>query len=129
PKNGFFYVIDRATGELVSAEKFAPVTWAERIDMETGRPVLSAAARYGEEPVLISPHPAGAHNYQAMSFSPETGLVYFPVLDAGFYFSAAEEFEPVYDGRANVGLGPTSPDMTEPKTWLTAWDPVSRREV
>ncbi len=79
--------------------------------------------------MLISPHPAGAHNYQAMSLSPQTGLVYFPVLDAGFYYAAAETFEPVYDGRTNVGLGPTSPDMTAPKTWLTAWDPVSQREV
>jgi quinohemoprotein ethanol dehydrogenase len=129
PKNGFFYVLDRTNGELISAEKFAPVTWAERIDMQTGRPVMNPAAYYGAEPVLISPHPAGAHNFQAMSFSPVTGLVYFPVLDAGFYFALAEGFEAVNDGRNNVGLGPTSPDMNAPRTWLTAWDPVNQREV
>jgi quinohemoprotein ethanol dehydrogenase len=129
PKNGFFYVLDRTNGELISAEKFAPVTWAERIDLETGRPVFNPAAFYGADPVLISPHPAGAHNFSAMSYSPETGLVYFPVLDAAMYYAAAAEFTPINDGRTNVGLGGTSPDMTAPKTWLTAWDPVAQREV
>ncbi|WVM93682.1 hypothetical protein ULG90_07590 [Halopseudomonas pachastrellae] len=61
PKNGFFYVLDRATGELLSAEKFGKVTWAERIDMATGRPVEAANARYENEPALIWPSPFGAH--------------------------------------------------------------------
>ena len=46
PKNGFFYVIDRITGKLISAEAFAPVTWATKIDQATGRPVEVPAARY-----------------------------------------------------------------------------------
>ena len=46
PKNGFFYVIDRVTGKLISAEKFVPANWAERIDPDTGRPVENPAARY-----------------------------------------------------------------------------------
>ncbi|MEB3735635.1 PQQ-binding-like beta-propeller repeat protein [Halopseudomonas pachastrellae] len=73
PKNGFFYVLDRATGELLSAEKFGKVTWAERIDMATGRPVEAANARYENEPALIWPSPFGAHNWHSMSYSPLTG--------------------------------------------------------
>ncbi len=48
PKNGFFYVIDRANGKLISAEPYAPQNWAERIDLDTGRPVEKPEARYAE---------------------------------------------------------------------------------
>src|SRR6267143_360524 len=78
PKNGFFYVIDRETGKLISAEKFARVTWAERIDLATGRPVENPDARYPAGETLMWPGPAGAHNWQPMSFYPNTGLVYIP---------------------------------------------------
>ena len=46
PTNGFFYVLDRETGKLISAEKTGKVTWAERIDLETGRPVEAPDIRY-----------------------------------------------------------------------------------
>ena len=80
PKNGFFYVIDRATGELISAENIMPVNWATHIDLETGRPVETPDARYDETLAAkkISPGPAGAHNWQPMTYSPRTGLVYIP---------------------------------------------------
>src|SRR5207344_1330357 len=53
PKNGFFYVLDRKTGELISAEKFSKVTWATHVDVKTGRPVEDpAVADYSKEPKL-----------------------------------------------------------------------------
>ena len=94
PKNGFFYVLDRATGKLLSAKPYTHVTWATGIDMQTGRPVESLGAQYEKspKPALVSPGPAGAHSWQAMSYNPETGLVYFPVLDSEFPFKTDEKF-------------------------------------
>ena len=86
PKNGFFYVLDRETGELLSAEKFMPVTWATHVDMKTGRPVESPTARNTEVDQLLIPGPSGAHNWHPMSFSPDTGLVYIPAkVSSGVY--------------------------------------------
>ena len=87
PKNGFFYVIDRADGRLLSAEKFAKVTWAERVDLATGRPVVAANAFYEQGEVQLFPSFEGAHNWFPMSFSPRTGLVYLPVTEMGASYS------------------------------------------
>jgi len=81
PKNGFFYVLDRATGALISARNFVPITWASGVDMATGRPVEDPKARYAEAPALVVPAPMGAHNWHPMSFSPKTGLVYIPAQE------------------------------------------------
>jgi quinohemoprotein ethanol dehydrogenase len=81
-KNGFFYVLDRANGKLYSARNFATVTWAARVDMKTGRPVLAPAAEYHNGPVLTYPSVLGAHTWPPMSFSPRSGLVYIPVNEA-----------------------------------------------
>ena len=86
PKNGFFYVLDRATGELLSADKYVEVNWASHVDMKTGRPVEIPGADYKEKGAYIRPGPLGGHNWQAMSFSPKTGLVYLPAQDNGRYF-------------------------------------------
>src|SRR5262244_3861268 len=95
PKNGFFYVLDRATGELISARPYTQVNWATGIDPKTGRPIETAIARYeGGEPAPIVPGPLGAHNWQPMSYSPLTGLVYIPVQDAGFPYKSDENFQP-----------------------------------
>jgi quinohemoprotein ethanol dehydrogenase len=136
PKNGFFYVLDRATGELLSAEKYAPNTWATHVDMETGRAVLTPEARYEDnEPTLLTPGPAGAHNWFPMSYSPKTGLVYFPVQEGWAVY-------PLGPGRAEGNVTPERradrlkkrmelqaiADSRE-KGWLTAWDPVAQKEV
>ena len=86
PKNGFFYVLDRRTGELLSADPFAITNWAKSVDLKTGRPVEAPQPRYGEsgKPFASMPGPGGAHSWQPMSFSPLTGLVYLPVTEAGF---------------------------------------------
>ena len=81
PKNGFFFVIDRSNGKLLSAEPFANVNWADGYDLETGRPIESSVADYSAESQFIRPSQLGAHNWQPMAHSPETGLVYIPTLD------------------------------------------------
>jgi quinohemoprotein ethanol dehydrogenase len=77
PKNGFFYVLDRATGEFISGTPYVAQNWAEGLDVK-GRPIVKPEARYGitGKPVLITPGQLGGHNWQPMSFSPRTGLVY-----------------------------------------------------
>ena len=72
PKNGFFYVIDRETGELISAEAIIPLTWANGVDIETGRPNITPEAKYWEtgEPAFLTPGFLGAHNWHPMAFNP-----------------------------------------------------------
>jgi PQQ-dependent dehydrogenase (methanol/ethanol family) len=79
-KNGFFYVLDRITGEFISADPFAPLNWAKGVDA-SGRPIMNAESNYGPlQPVTIFPGPGGAHNWSPMSFNPATGFVYVPTL-------------------------------------------------
>ncbi|WP_022962433.1 PQQ-dependent dehydrogenase, methanol/ethanol family [Halopseudomonas pelagia] len=126
PKNGFFYVLDRETGELLSAEKFGKVTWAERIDMATGRPVEVPGARYETEQVVMWPSPFGAHNWHPMSFNPHTGLVYIPYQEVpGTYSNEGNSF--VRREAFNTGSG-SSEILELPREYtsgaLIAWDPV-----
>ena len=138
PKNGFFYVIDRHTGELISAEAFADdLTWATHVDPETGRPVETPEARYGTTgPVWLSPSPGGAHNWNPMSWSPETGLVYLPARNAVSFFEKEEGFEytaGVWNTGtvrgADAGPRPERPPLKGPSNLLLAWDPAENREV
>ncbi len=136
PKNGFFYVLDRATGELISAEKIVPVNWATGIDKATGRPIENPEARYGVTPVMVSPGAGGAHNWNPMAFSPLTGLVYVPVSETYMAYGLAESWDPA---RGGLGTSFTGFDAerkaiaeyadAHSKGWLSAWNPVSRREV
>ena len=108
PKNGFFYVIDRENGALISAEAYAPVNWAERIDLETGRPVEVAAARYADEPFLVFPSGIGAHAWMPMSYSPETGLVYIPAMHVPLTYGDDVDYDR-HPGRWNTGVNFQSP--------------------
>jgi len=138
PKNGFFYVLDRATGELLSAEPYATVTWATHIDLETGRPVETSDARYldGATGPLNFPGPIGGHNWHPMSHNPETGLVYIPAQDAPWVYKTDGDFEH-REGYWNTGTDsrPASlPDDPEVKQQvldsvtgsIIAWDPVAK---
>jgi len=107
PKNGFFYVIDRASGELLSAEKYMPVTWATHVDMETGRPVEAPGVRSGSAELTIFPGPSGAHNWNPMSYSPATGYVYIPAM----LTSAVYEDDFYAERRATVWDTNYSPNM------------------
>jgi quinohemoprotein ethanol dehydrogenase len=131
PKNGFFYVLDRATGELLSAEKFGKVTWAEKVDLATGRPVEVPGARYEKEPIVMWPSPFGAHNWHSMSFSPKTGLVYIPYQEVpGVYRNEGKDF--VSRKAFNTGAGfadATDVPSAVVSGALLAWDPVKQKEA
>ncbi|MGR4863084.1 PQQ-dependent dehydrogenase, methanol/ethanol family [Caulobacter sp. LARHSG274] len=129
PKNGFFYVLDRKTGELLSAEKYAKVTWADRIDLKTGRPVENPGIRYQDHPGMFElwPGPQGAHSWLPQAYSPRTGLVYIPVIEMGALIGPPQ---PGMVGPA-AGIGATMvPDAPLPgsrKSFLKAWDPVKQK--
>ncbi|MBA4794134.1 MAG: PQQ-dependent dehydrogenase, methanol/ethanol family [Phenylobacterium sp.] len=137
PKNGFFYVLDRATGELISAEPYVPITWASGVDKATGRPIETPGARYRNAPSLQVPAPFGAHNWHPMAFNPQTGLVYIPaqVVPFAYVSDAAYRHRP---GGWNVGtdfLANSLPDDAAQmaalkamvKGQLIAWDPVAQK--
>ena len=130
PKNGFFYVIDRTNGSLISAEKFADVNWASHVDAKTGRPVEIPGARYENGRALIHPSPNGAHSWHAMSYSPLTKLVYLPTIHWSVVFDDTE----VEDGwqaapfEVDMAVGFEVPE-TYPRDYegsLQAWDPVKQ---
>ena len=132
PKNGFFYVIDRENGKLISAEKLGKVTWATKVDMATGKPVLTPNARYENGPVTLWPSFQGVHNLYPQSFSPKTGLVYVPTIEMPATFGGDVDYKnwkplpssiqftgfPTADGDAPADAG---------KSFLVAWDPVKQR--
>ncbi len=138
PKNGFFYVLDRTNGTLISAKPYTFVNWASGVDLKTGRPVETSVARYqGAAPAAIVPGPVGAHSWQPMSYSPITRLAYIPVNDAGFKYRlpesfAAKKLAPNY-GIDVVAAGmPQDPKVKKAilgtvKGKLVAWDPVQQK--
>jgi len=150
-KNGYFYVIDRLTGEFLSAVPFAPLNWSEAMDPKTGRPFIHPRAFYGLDPVTIYPGPGGAHNWSPMSFNPQTGLVYIPTtfMNSSTYRVNPETFV-FREGGRNTGTGRGAapppggtapaeaavfvPPMVGPpgigkqETLLIAWDPVAQKE-
>ena len=92
-KNGYFYVIDRISGEFISGEPMAPVSWARGLDPKTGRPIVNPEAHYtADRGVTVSP--LQTHNTAQMAFNPATGLVYVPIASANsFTFTATDNFE------------------------------------
>ena len=93
PKNGFFYVLDRADGTLLRAHPFATVNWASHVDLQTGRPVLNPELDYLEKARWVLPGPLGAHNWQAMSVDVEAGLVYLPTQDIPFLYTMPQDWQ------------------------------------
>ena len=95
PKNGFFYVLDRETGELISAQPYVAVTWASHVDMSTGRPVERPGTRYYEKgiPSFQLPFAFGGHDWPPMSYSPLTGLVYIPAMEVPMVYFADRDFK------------------------------------
>ena len=140
PKNGFFYVLDRATGEFIHARNYVNVTWTTGLDPKTGRPGVVPEARYLREPAMVSPGPLGAHNWYPMTFSPQTGLAYIPALEASSYYKHDDAFQ-FRERTWNTGVAfSLSREGANAKTvaeaakskggaMLIAWDPVAQREV
>lgn len=140
-KNAFYYVIDRVSGEFISAQPFSQVTWAKGIDQKTGRPIVNEEAYYGVDPILISPGGGGAHNWAPMSFSPVTGLAYIPTSTANSFSYAAEPTFNPQPGRMTGTVRP-APTPTRPsppaigpppiegpggRGAIVAWDPVAQQ--
>ncbi len=130
PKNGFFYVLDRENGKLISANNFTTVTWASHVDLESGRPVVNPDAHYthndhGETQVF--PYIWGGHNWHPMSYNPETGLVYIPGMDVKGEFRKLPAIDKGFSLQANpygTGTGEVAKDDILGK--LIAWDPVTQ---
>jgi quinohemoprotein ethanol dehydrogenase len=136
PKNGFFYVLDRETGEFISAEAHVIQNWNEGFD-ENGRPITSDRVRYGLDPALVMPGPGGAHNWFPMAYSPRTRLAYFPAYQSGFVYALQPDWKPQpmrsnsgwggYTGEAAKKRAALQPEANKvEKAWLTAWDPVKQ---
>ena len=138
PKNGFFYVLDRQTGALISARPYIGVTWATHIDLKTGRPVERPEARYYKNQprrATVVPSLLGGHNWHPMSYNPHAGLVYIP----------AHEFKTTYWINPDAKLGGVmsdyygddldekkvglKPEMQNTIGRLIAWDPVRAEAI
>ena len=138
PKNGFFFIIDRASGDLISAEPYVKVTWATGYDPVTKRPIETDNADYSLGPQLQWPSPMGGHNWQPMAHSPDTGLVYIPIHEMAYQYAD----EPAY--RVNPGHWNTAVETDQGgfnnallmealqaragQGYLQAWDPVTQSE-
>jgi alcohol dehydrogenase (cytochrome c)/quinohemoprotein ethanol dehydrogenase len=141
PKNGFFYVLDRTDGKLISARPMVAVTWASGIDMATGRPMENPDARYDKTGMawVGVPGPAGAHSWHPMSYHPQTGLVYVPINDAGFVYMPVQQLDRKphsFNTGVDFGAADLPPDpavkqqvLDSVTGHLAAWDPVQQRET
>jgi quinohemoprotein ethanol dehydrogenase len=133
-KNGFFWVLDRLTGEFISAAPYVKTTWALGLDAK-GRPMVNPAAYYDTDPITLFPTGGGAHNWSPMSYSPNTGYVYIPVFLQPYTYEAQKEFRPGSTGYARSGRDPKlidSPAIGPPtaegmRGALQAWDPVNQK--
>jgi quinohemoprotein ethanol dehydrogenase len=139
-KNGFFYVLDRATGEFISGKNFVPVAWTTGLDAK-GRPAIPDAARYSVtgKPFNGTPGPGGGNSWHPMSFNPATGLVYISALETGFGFvPKTDDKQSKYT--FNIGFDfakgslPQVPEVKAgaragTKGFLLAWDPVNQKEA
>jgi quinohemoprotein ethanol dehydrogenase len=153
-KNGFYYVLDRITGQFISGAPFAMVTWARGLNEETGKPIVNPEAYYDTQPITLAPGPGGGHNWAPMSFNPATGLVYLPASVTGtraYSYNANFRYKEglMNTGQANgraanlnlegapanpgtplpgpAAIGPTPPQDGSQGA-LLAWDPVAQKE-
>lgn len=143
PKNGFYYVLDRATGELISADKYTKVNWASHVDLKTGRPVLTEQGQwYDKRPKLVVPYLGGGHVWQPMSFNPNTGLVYIPERAVPQVFKSFDtykwlpdvdntnlDYANMFKFKKNVADQIKSAEDTLRSESLLAYDPVQQKAV
>src|SRR5580698_6648005 len=133
-KNGFFWVLDRVTGEFISGAPYVKTTWALGLDAK-GRPIVNPAAYYDTAPIALFPTGGGAHNWSPMSYSPLTGWVYIPVFLQPFTYAALDEVKPNSNGYTRGSVDPKlidSPAIGPPtaegmRGALQAWDPVDQK--
>jgi quinohemoprotein ethanol dehydrogenase len=138
PKNGYFYVLDRATGEFISAEPYIPLNWSTGMD-ENGRPIMNPETRVDVtgEPALVMPGPLGGHNWHPMAYSPDENLVYIPAFEAAMLYAPEADWKPDRARGFNVGFDLGAGDLPadlgirrEVQATITgklmAWDPVNQ---
>ena len=126
PKNGFFYVIDRVTGKVLSAKNYVPVNWTTGIDLKTGRPIDTPNNRYENGTFTNAPATGGAHNWQPMALDPQTGLVYLTLAEGSTTFTPEKDFKPIGIGSFNTGV---AREHAFGKSYLSAWNPQTQSEV
>lgn len=122
PKDGFFYVLDRMTGELLSADPWVTVNWSSGVNLKTGRPVVNPEANYGNNAVAVMPGPGGGHVWPPWSYNPTTGLVYIPSTIGGSYNYATDpkfvpaptDVGPTGKAQFNMGMSFTMPRAATP---------------
>lgn len=138
PKNGFFYVLDRRTGEFISGNNYVPINWASGLDPQTGRPIDAEIVRYRDDPAIVIPGPLGGHNWYPMSYDPQTGYVFIPTQNTSYQYSNPDEFVPQttgwnlgQDATPRPAANPQAAELIagEPQSALVAWDPINQREV
>jgi len=155
-KNGFFYVLDRESGKLLSAKNFTFINWATGVDLKTGRPVTTKESDWYSSPKNIYPAWSGAHTWSPMSMSAQTHLVYIPVLDVpsvwvnlaqnggdqkfldGFFTTNGIFPDDTYQAGDLKRLFGPLPELQELKAarkpklvreLIRAWDPVAQKTV
>jgi PQQ-dependent dehydrogenase (methanol/ethanol family) len=132
-RNGFFYVIDRANGKLISAKNFVPTNWATGIDLKTGMPI--EAANNEKRPRLkkwakdICPNLVGGKNWMPMSYNPKTGLVYIPTMNLCMDLEGIQEEYKRGQFYLGVNFDLDKPGPGGYLGGLKAWDPVAQKEV
>lgn len=138
PKNGFFYVLDRETGEFLSAKPYVAVNWASGIDAQ-GRPIENRETRVDKtgKPALVTPGALGGHNWHPMAYHPSENLVYIPAFEAAMMYAPEANWKPDPERGFNVGFDLSAGDMPPDlgirrqvagtlKGMLVAWDPVAQ---
>ena len=128
-RNGFFYVLDRETGEFLLGREFARQTWAERLD-ERGRPVVKPGSAPTAQGVFVSPSANGAANWWPPAYSPVTKLFYVTAYDGGATFFASESTYTVGEMQLGSTIGEEDPTpdgrsairAIDPATGARAWE-------
>lgn len=129
-RNGYIYVLDRGTGEVLSADPFVHITASKGVDLKTGRliPVPEKEPKVGIVVREICPAAPGAKDWQPSAYSPQTGLVYLPHNNLCMDFEGMEANyiagTPFVGAEVRYYAGPGGH-----RGELCAWDPVNRRKV
>jgi lanthanide-dependent methanol dehydrogenase len=129
-RSGFVFVLDRETGELLSAQKFQPTNWAESYDLKTGKPQENDEKRthYGVVATDICPSSTGAKEFVPSAFSPRTGLLYIPAHNTCMDYEGIEANyiagTPYLGASVKMYPGPGGYQGE-----LVAWDPVHGKQV
>ncbi len=128
-RNGFMYVMDRTSGEVLAADPYGPVNWATGIDLKTGRPVLNPDKATGNRQAKnVCPAAPGMKDWQPAAFSPRTGLLYLPHNNLCMDYTGVEANyiagTPYVGAEVLMYAGPGGH-----RGVFSAWDPIARRKV